>query len=166
MANEPKTTQAKAVPAKTVPEPKQGAETVTGVSKTRKPPVRKELKPLDFSQIKVTAASAETMREFRRTRGPRDAEQRQVDNLIRQAHERWVSAGRPESWLESPGLHIRVPADQFETVENRARRSGAYFDLAIRFSNRVDKDGYAEVVLVAKDKPVKADDSDGVVATS
>jgi hypothetical protein len=155
MANE-----TKPVPAASAS--KAGTTTKPAEKKPRKPPVRKVLKPLDFSQIEIKAATPEVMKAFRRTKGPRDAEQTAVDDLIRRAHERWVAAGRPQSWLDSPGLHIRVPLDQFETVETRARRAGSYFDLAIRFSNRVDKDGYAEVVLVAKDKPVKDDESDGV----
>lgn len=127
----------------------------------RKAPVRKALKPLDFSQVKVTAiADKSKMREFKRTRGERDKEQLQIDNLVRQAHERWVAAGSPEVWEDCPGLHFRVPVDQFETLETRARRAGAYFDLAIRFGDRKVKDGYAEVVLVAKDKSERDNSSD------
>lgn len=145
-------------------ESKAGAKPADKPKAARKPP--KVLKPLDFSQIEVKTATPDVMRQFRRTRGPRDAEQKAVDDLIRRAHEKWNAAGRPESWVDTPGLYIRVPVDQFETIEARARRAGAYFDLAIRFSNRVDKDGYAEVVLVAKDKPAKVDESDDGEATA
>lgn len=135
----------------------KAAAAKTAAPKQRKAPVRKDLKPLDFGKMTVTVVTDPAkLREFKRTRGERDKEQVQVDNLVRQAHERWVAAGRPEDWMDCQGaaLHIKVPADQYETVETRARRSGAYFDLAIRFGDRKVKDGYAEVILVAKDKPV------------
>ena len=148
---------AKAAAAKTTP------------AKQRKAPVRKDLKPLDFGKMTVTVVTDPAkLREFKRTRGERDKEQVQVDNLVRQAHERWVAAGRPEDWMDCQGaaLHIKVPADQYETVETRARRSGAYFDLAIRFGDRKVKDGYAEVILVAKDKPVRQEGMNDEGATT
>lgn len=125
----------------------------------RKAPVRKDLPPLDFGKLTVTAvADKDTMRSFKRTRGERDKEQVQIDNLVRQAHERWIAAGSPDVWDDCPGLHLKVPAAQYETLATRVRRSGAYFDLAIRFGSRKEANGYAEVVLVAKDKTVKGDD--------
>lgn len=127
----------------------------------RKAPVRKDLPSLDFGKLTVTAvADKDTMRSFKRTRGERDKEQVQIDSLVRQAHERWVAAGSPEVWEECPGLHLKMPTAQYDTLATRVRRSGAYFDLAIRFGSRKDSNGYAEVILVAKDKPVKGADDD------
>jgi len=140
-------TQEETVPETTADAPK----------KTRE---RKVLAPLDFSQLAVrTIHDADTMRAFKRTRGERDPEQQQIDALVRRAYEHWVATGKGETWTESRGLHIRVPVGQYDTIYTRALRAGAFFDMAIRFSDRKDADGYAEVVLVAKDKPVKAEDA-------
>lgn len=151
--NKPTTNKTSQTPVKTS-EPKQNKD-----GSLRKPPVRKQRAALDFSQIKVTKATEETLRQHRRTRGERDTEQKAVDTLVRQVHEAWVSAGRPEEWREQAGVavHLRIPSGQYETLEWRLRKAGEYFDVAIRLSDRTDVDGYVEFVFLAKDRPVKAE---------
>lgn len=123
-----------------------------------------KLPPLDFTQIKVRAATKDDLLAHRRTMGTRDPEQVAADNLTRQAYDKWIEAGRPTDWLSSAGFHIRVPESQFETFEKRIRSAGQHYALAIRFGERKDSDGYAEVVLVVKDRPknVMKDDAEDV----
>lgn len=125
--------------------------------------VRKELGSLDISAMKViVVTNADTMRDFKRTRGERHPEQLAVDNLVRKAYETWVQSGKATTWNESRGLLLSVPADQMDTLRTRVQRSGTFFDFAIRFSDVKEADGHAEVLLVVKDKNVQSENDTDV----
>lgn len=113
------------------------------------------LVPLDFNAIQVRSVKKDDLIAHRRTKGERDKEQVATDNLARRAYDKWVEAGRPEMWLdaEDAGFHLRIPEAQFPTFEKRIRSAGMHYQLAVRLGQRVDVDGYAEVVLVVKDRP-------------
>lgn len=154
MAEQPKTaTESKPKASET----KARIETAKAEKKPSVP-----LVPLDFTAIKVRSVTKDDLIVHRRTKGERDKEQIATDNLARQAYDKWVAAGRPETWLdaEDAGFHLRIPEAQFATFEKRIRNSGQHYQLAVRLGQRVDMDGYAEVVLVVKDRPKKDEGSE------
>jgi len=148
--------------AKKTAEKPVASETVKRIEEAKGAKKRAETKPLpplDFTQIKVRATTKDDLLAHRRTKGKRDPEQVATDNLTRQAYDKWLEAGSPTDWLDSSGFHIRLPEGQFETFEKRVRNSGQHYGLAVRFGQRIDSDGYAEVVMIVKDRPKK--DSEG-----
>ena len=141
-----------------MPQTQRKPETKAKSEETEKPKREtKVLAPLDFSSIKVRETTADDMRNHRRTKGTRDPEQVATDNLVRQAYDKWVESGKPTDWLASSGFHVRLPEGQFDTFVERVRRSGLHFSLAVRFGQRRDADGYAEVVMVVKDRVEKTE---------
>ena len=140
----PTTTAAKKTVAPAAAKPKKRAEP-------------KVLPKLDFSAIEVREATPDLMRDHRRTRVERDADQVAVDTLVRQAHERWVNAGRPESWVDSAtGYALAVPKAQQEALETRIRRAGAFFSVSIRFGTPKDLgNGKVRILFFAKDRSEK-----------
>lgn len=130
---------------------------------------RKPLATLDVKSIQVTAVNdAETMRKHRHERTERGADQRAIDDLVRQAHERWVNAGRPENWMESTtGYTLKVPEGQYDLLKAKIQKSGTYFNVAIRFGKRQESSGgYAELLFIAKDRAPKQEKTDGDEAAS
>lgn len=125
----------------------------TGVKPGPKPSV--ERPALDLGKITVSETTRETIVRHRRTKGERDPEQIHVDKIVEAAHKRWVEAGKPEEWLDSKGLKLRVPAGQMDTLVWRIQKSGTHLGLAIRLGKPIRDGEYAETVLVVKDKPVK-----------
>lgn len=118
--------------------------------------------PLDFAQITVTKVQdPDTMREHRRARGERDQDQVAIDSLVRESHNRWVEAGRPEEWGKciSASYTLRVPGNVEDTVVRRIRRSASYFDVSVRFgASKALDGGNVQILFFAKDKPVKGGD--------
>lgn len=119
---------------------------------------RKERPALDFGSLVVTEITErKTMAEYRRTRTEREPEQRAVDQLVNKAYEAWLAAGKPTSWVQTPGMLVKVPEKQFETLQFRIRKAGVFYDLRIRFGDvKVSADGkvkYAECVFTATDRP-------------
>jgi hypothetical protein len=128
-----------------------------------KPRVRKEYKPLDLTGIKATPVTTrEQLVKHRNTKGERTPEQIAVDKLVVNAYNRWVEAGKPEAWLEcNTGYLMEMPLDQVETFVHLVRKAGVYHDHAIRFGRTLEgEDGLAQVLFVAKDRPVKDGESD------
>lgn len=109
--------------------------------------------PVDFSKLTVSAVTERTeMAKYRRTKTERDAEQKALDDLVVKAHKRWEESGRPDNWLQSPGLKLRIPTDQVDTLKFRLRKSALYYGMALRFGATVSSgDGFSEVVFIAKD---------------
>jgi len=65
---------------------------------------------------------------------------------------RWEESGRPDNWLRTPGLKLRIPTDQVDTLKFRLRKSALYYGMALRFGATVTgSDGYSEIVFIAKD---------------
>lgn len=119
-----------------------------------------ERKPLDFSQIQVTQiTNPSTMAKARPAKKERTAEQKQIDTIVERAWEAWKNSGRPTAWAKMQGMKLRVPADQLSTLQYRIRQAGTFFDCKIRFGAVKEADGYAEVVFVAMDRPVKKTDT-------
>lgn len=138
------------------PAAKKTADKPEAPAKTR---VRKDYAPLDFTSIKATpVTSRETLVKHRNTKGERGDEQAAVDKLVKQAHERWIEAGKPTAWLESnTGYLLQMPEKQVETFMYRVRKAAVYYDVAVRFGKTVVENGKADVLFIAKDKPVKGE---------
>lgn len=140
--------------------------TKTAASKTPQKPgeepkkrQRKDYKPLDFSAIQAEpVTSRETLVKHRNTKGERDPEQVAVDKLVKNAHQRWIEAGRPETWLESTtGYRLVMPTEQVETFVYRVRRAAVYYDVAVRFGKTIENGKMSELLFIAKDRPVKGE---------
>ncbi len=131
--------------------------------------------PLTMNRVSAQRVQDKrTMAEYRQQRVERDAEQRYFDQLVQEAWDAWVDAGRPTDWLEMPGTFMTVPADQVETLKWRIGKSRAHYDFKIRYGRtemvKDDQgDDYAQVVFVVSDRPKgepkpedgDEDDSDG-----
>jgi hypothetical protein len=128
------------------------------VKKTR---VRKDYAPLDLTTIQAVPVSRELLVKHRNTKGEREPEQIAVDKLVNTAYKRWVEAGKPQAWLESDtGYLMKMPKEQVETFMYRVRKAGTYYDVAIRFGKVLeDEDGKSLVLFIAKDRPVKDEES-------
>jgi hypothetical protein len=99
-----------------------------------------------------------TMAQYRRTRGERDAEQRQIDAVVEAAWQDWQDAGRPTEWPDMPGTYWTGPKAEFETLQWRVHKAGQYFALKVRFGDIKEVVGengspYAECVFVVTDRP-------------
>lgn len=125
----------------------------------RKPGQAPKVRPaLDLGSLEVTKITERrTMAEFRRTRGERPAEQKAIDQIVDRAYQAWVEAGKPTNWVQQPGMLLRVPASQFETLQFRVRKAGVFYDLRIRFGDikttGSGKSKITECVFVATDRP-------------
>jgi hypothetical protein len=127
----------------------------------------KVLVPLDFSKITVAkVAPGAEMAAHRPTRGDRDAEQKQIDQLVRAGWDAWDEVGRPTDWEDQPGTYLSVPDEVVETVKTRVTRAGQFYKMSVRFGRIESTDGYSTVVFVvtnaktrAKDDDAEADDS-------
>lgn len=155
--------KAAAVPPAAVAKKTVAAVPVEGEKKDRKPRVVKEYAPLDFTQIEIHALDTpQQMGEHRRTRGDRGDEQKYVDKIVKQAYERWVSAGKPDAWVDSRGLRLRVPDGQVETLQFRIRKAGTFYAMRIRFGDLVSTNGKTTVPFIATDPKSESDgDEDG-----
>jgi hypothetical protein len=112
----------------------------------------KVLAPLDFSKITVAkVAPGAEMAAHRPTRGERDAEQRQIDALVKAGWEAWDELDRPDSWEDQPGTYLSVPDAVVETVKTRVTRAGQFYKMSIRFGRIESTDGYSTVVFVVTD---------------
>lgn len=155
MALDPKRNQTPAPPA-AKPTPGTPTGTPVGVKPptTAKKRVPVERPALNFDAIQVTAiTNPSTMAKARPAKKDRTAEQKLVDGIVEKAWEAWKTSGRPNRWAKMQGMQLRVPEAQFDTLQYRIRQAGTFLDLKIRFGAVTRKDGYAEVVFVATDRP-------------
>lgn len=121
---------------------------------------------LDIAGISaVVVKERNEMAYARPTRGERSPQQQAVDKLVEQAFEAWVKGGKPDSWVDSVGMRLRVPAGgQYETLRYMLTRSSILFDVKVRIGRILETDGYCEFVFVVSERPrgeaAPADDPD------
>jgi hypothetical protein len=119
----------------------------------------KDRPALDFNAaVFGTVTERKTMAEYRRTRGERDAEQKQIDAIVDAAYNAWIEAGKPTEWVDQPGTMWTGPKEQADTLMWRVHRSGQHYSLKIKFGDLktyTGEDGkeYAEVIFVVTDRP-------------
>jgi hypothetical protein len=123
-------------------------------------PAKAPLPALNLSGAKLAVVSPEVLKVRQRSRGrtaaPRSKEQLIIDQLVKQAHDKWVAAGRPKAFAKSPGGQVTVPAEQQIVVERAIRKAGTYHDLSIRFGDSdPDDNGNVTIVFRVSDRPVK-----------
>lgn len=72
--------------------------------------VTKVRAPINFADVSFgTVQPGFEMRMARPTRGVRDVEQQQLDQLVMVAWQAWDDANRPEAWDDTPGQIVTVP---------------------------------------------------------
>lgn len=142
--------------------------------------IAKERPAINFEAFEVRRATPEAMVEHKPTRGQRDPEQVQIDNIVQQAWKTWIADGKPTDWLKQPGMTVTLPADQYETFTWRLGLAGTHYDLKVRigqveyFDQYAEDDEagegpserFAEVVFVATDKPSRGESASEATADS
>lgn len=138
---------------------KTNTETVT---ETKPRAERKPLPELDLSTIQAGRLSREDMARVRPVKvGMRNETQRHYDDEVREAHAAWVAAGRPDKWVDMPGMVNVVPAQHEDAVKAYVRKAGNLHSVKIRFGRTMaHAEGYVTITYVAIDRPVRdtADD--------
>jgi hypothetical protein len=104
---------------------------------------------------------AKRRRTFKRDAKPRSAEQKAIDALVKQTHDKWVASGKKENWTEREGANVILPTPQLDTLKSAVYSAGTFLGLRVRFGTivPVKKNGkdFSDVVFTVTDKP--ADDS-------
>lgn len=127
-----------------------------------KPGSKREPLALDLSGLSVqTVTDPQEMAKARRTRGERSADQKRLDAMVEAAWKAWKEAGEPTEWPRMPGVKLRIPEAQFETLQAGIRKAGQFYALKVRFGRPIKgSDGSVEIVFVVTDRPEKDDDDD------
>ena len=120
---------------------------------------------LDLSGAELAVVGDDVLATAQRARkgggrgsAPRTKEQQVIDELVTQAHNKWVDAGKPKAFAKSPGGRITITDEQYTLAVKAIRKAGAYYDLSIRFGKDLyPREGYVTVVFRASDRPVKED---------
>lgn len=77
------------------------------------------------------ATGETTLRAVDRGR-PRDEVQTYFDNLVTEAYQKWVEAGKPSIRRERPALRVDAQSEDVATeVRNRLRASAVHLDVGI-----------------------------------
>lgn len=131
-----------------------GASESTVVKRTRQ---KKDFAPIDFGSLVAGTADADTIRTLKPVKGTRTPEQEQTDNLIKQAHAKWVSAGRDLKVNFNVNhaasiVHLRVAKEHREALKYRLQQSATFLQYRIRFG----KDHETDILFYVTDRPVKA----------
>lgn len=83
----------------------------------------------------------------------RDERQVQVDAIVAQVHQEYVTAGRPTKWAQMPKRAYHVDPKAADTLRMMVRRAASYHGTAAKFGSDVrDKDGRAIVVFAIRDQ--------------
>lgn len=118
---------------------------------------------LDLTGAKLELVDDSAMAEAQRPRTgkprARDAQQTALDEMVKQAHAKWVAAGRPEAFRKSPGGRVTVLAEQEEAITRAIRSSGNHLGKSIRFGISVKSDDGKTVTVYfrAADRKPKAE---------
>jgi hypothetical protein len=127
-------------------------------------PVKPERTPrpkLNLGEMQASLVSAKTVAERRRTVNrtakPRSNEQKAIDGLVKQVHDKWVAKGRPTKWGERDGAQVVLPAEQLESLRAAVYSAGTFLGVRVRFGSitTITKDGkeYADVLFTVIDAP-------------
>lgn len=118
---------------------------------------RKPLPELDLSTIQAGRLAREDMARVRPIKeGMRNETQRHYDKEVAEAHAAWVAAGRPDKWVDMPGMVNVVPVQHEDAVKAYVRKAGNYHSVKIRFGRTMaHAEGYVTVTYVAIDRPVR-----------
>jgi hypothetical protein len=116
------------------------------------------------ASLAVVGADQMSARKARGGKGARDRspEQKLFDDLVTKAYAKWVAAGKPGKFTESPGGAVKVRDDELVilTVQRAIRRSGVFLDFSVRFGlTDPDEDGNVTILFRVSD-PRKGDDDD------
>ena len=127
-----------------------------------KPGSKREPLALDLSGLSVTTVTnPQEMAKARRTRGERSADQKRLDAMVEAAWQAWKDAGQPTEGPRMPGVKLRIPEAQFETLQAGIRKAGQFYARKVRFGRPIKgSDGSVEIVFVVTDRPEKDDDDD------
>lgn len=123
----------------------------------RKPRQAREFAAIDFSSVVAGSPDADTVRALKPVKGTRTPEQEQTDNLIRQAHSKWVVAGRDMKVNFNVAhvgsiVHLRVAKEHREALKYRLQQSATFLQYRIRFG----KDHETDILFYVTDRPAKA----------
>jgi hypothetical protein len=103
-----------------------------------------------------------------------------IRKLVKQVHESWVKAGKPEKWADRPGGNVQVPAEQAESFYSEMHNAAAFLDVKARRGQVTEfwrgPDGkpvpvgqdvpegsrlMADIVFTVTDRPATQSDSSG-----
>lgn len=148
-------------PAKTTPAPVKAAEKAPA-KRGPKPGSKREALALNLDGLQVkTVTDPQEMAKARRTRGERSPEQKRLDAMVEAAWKAWKEAGEPTEWPRMPGVQLRIPEAQFETLQAGIRKAGNFYDLRVRFGRPIkDGNGNVEIVFVVTDRTSNDDNND------
>lgn len=145
----------------TAPAPVKAAAPAAKGKPGPKPGQKREPLALDLSGLTVaTVTDRQEMAKARRTRGERSADQKRLDAMVETAWTAWKEAGSPTEWPKMPGVKLRIPTPQYDTLIAGIRKAGQFYDLKVRFGRAVESGDATEVVFVVMDRPDNDDDND------
>jgi hypothetical protein len=113
--------------------------------------------PLTPESLEELALGETTLRQVDRSR-ERDEVQSYFDNLVTEAYDKWVTAGRPTVRRERPALRVDCPSeDTARAVFNRLRASAVHLNVGISLDqpSRLAEDKW-RVAFSAQDKRRRA----------
>lgn len=118
---------------------------------------RKPLPELDLTTIQAGRLDRADMAKVRPIKiGMRNATQQHYDEEVAEAYGAWAQAGRPDKWVDMPGMVNVVPAASEDVVKAYIRKAGNFHSVKIRFGRTLPhSDGYVTVSYVAIDRPVR-----------
>jgi hypothetical protein len=117
---------------------------------------RRKLPALDLtgSQLSIVGPDRLAKAAPKRNAKARSKEQLVIDDVVSQAYDAWVKAGKPGAFAESPGAALLVAPGQEEATVAAVRRGAAFQGKSVRFGE-ISKDGERVVIAfrVADLKP-------------
>lgn len=117
-----------------------------GVTPRTRP--KRDLSKLDVSMLAKPQAVSEQLAEAARPMRARSETQKVMDDIVRQAHDAWKSAGSPGEWDKIPKMRYHIPVDQASDLRLLIRKAADFHKVRARFGRAGVLDAEGNEVIV------------------